>query len=82
MNAIRQKSQKEGSSEMTYVLGEDIRVRTEKTEGRISWDLVEEIGEISHFIYLWCSGSAIFLDKNRLSEEELSELSTLFKKNA
>ena len=82
MNAIRQKSRKEGISETTYILGEDIQVRTEKTEGRISWDLIEEIGEIRHFIYLWCSGSAIFLDKNRLSEEELSELSVLFKENA
>lgn len=82
LNAIRQKSRKESDSGITYVFGEDIQVRSEKTEARISWDLVEETGEISHFIYLQCAGSVILLDKNRLNEEALSELTLHLQGNA
>lgn len=80
MRAIRQKNQGEGVSALTYTLGEDISVHSEKTDARIDWDLIKEKGEISHFIYLWCSGATILLDKNRMSEEELSELSELLKR--
>ena len=80
MNTIRQKNQGESFSALTYTLGDDIQVHSEKTDARIDWDLIEEKGEISHFIYLWCSGSTILLDKNKLSTEELSELSELLKR--
>lgn len=80
VNVIRQRNQAEGASALTYTFGEDIQVHSEKTDARIDWDLVEEKGEISHFIYLWCSGATILIDKNKLSGEELSELSELFKR--
>lgn len=80
MNTIRQKNQAKGASALTYTLGDDISVHSEKTDARIDWDLIEEKGEIGHFIYLWCSGSTILLDKNKLSAEELSELSELLKR--
>lgn len=80
MNTIRQKNQAKGASALTYTLGDDISVHSEKTDARIDWDLIEEKGEIGHFIYLWCSGSTILLDKNKLSAEELSELSEFLKR--
>ena len=80
ISTIWQKNQAKGASALTYTLGDDISVHSEKTDARIDWDLVEEKGEIGHFIYLWCSGSTILLDKNKLSTEELSELSELLKR--
>ncbi|MBD5479814.1 MAG: hypothetical protein HDR14_11100 [Lachnospiraceae bacterium] len=80
MNTIRQKNQAKDASALTYTLGDDIQVHSEKTDARIDWDLIEEKGEISHFIYLRCSGATILLDKNKLSTEELSELSELLKR--
>lgn len=79
-NVIRQKNQGGGDSTLTYTFGEDIQVHSEKTDARIDWEVVEETGEISHFIYLWCSGATILLDKNKLSKEELAELSGLLKR--
>lgn len=80
MNTIRQKNPAKGASALTYTLGDDISVHSEKTDARIDWDLVEEKGERGHFIYLRCSGATILLDKNKLSTEELSELSELLKR--
>ncbi|MCM1216893.1 MAG: hypothetical protein NC548_20535 [Lachnospiraceae bacterium] len=80
MSAIRQKNKREDGAKLTYILGEDIEVHSDKTDARLEWDLIEDAGEISHYIYLWCSGSAIILDKDRLSSEELSELSGLLKR--
>lgn len=76
---IKQKAKSTEGMERTYSFGEDIRIHTEKTDSRISWDLIEAWGEFEHYLYLQYENSYILLDKNRMQEEMAARLKELVK---
>ena len=74
LRAIRQAGKFTEGLERTYTFGEDIYIHSEKTDSRISWDMVETWGEWDHYLYLHTGNGLILLDENRLQEAELEEI--------
>ncbi len=81
VDAKRQLYQKVAKEDMltkdrkqTYVFGEEIQVDAGDSSSILFWDMIEEWGEIKHFLYLRFEDSYLWLDKNKMKRHEVEEL--------
>lgn len=58
----------------TYVFGKEIRVDVGDSGSILFWDMIEEWGEIGHYLYLRYEDSYLLVDKNKMKRHEVEEL--------
>ncbi len=75
---VYQEIAKEGmlvkNQQQTYVFGEEIRIDAGDNSSILFWDMIEEWGEIGHFLYIRFEDSFLLLDKNKMKRQEVDEI--------